>query len=155
MKDSEGFLTGFSPDNYDNGEWGSEHMQANANFNSPPAVQVSVLENSVMPISAEGYVSQPLMADTSLCNSELPEILTNSIYTPGYLRTQIGNLMKVEFLIGENVSERIGRLVKVGASYIVLQSDEKSETICDLYSIRFVTVINSDVDIFTDNVALI
>ena len=29
-----------------------------------------------------------------------PEILTNPIYTPGFLREQIGKLMRVEFLIG-------------------------------------------------------
>ena len=31
-----------------------------------------------------------------------PEILTNPIYTPGFLREQIGKLMRVEFLIGTN-----------------------------------------------------
>ena len=45
-----------------------------------------------------------------------PEILTNSIYTPAFLREQIGKLMRVEFLIGtNNLTDRIGILEDVGA----------------------------------------
>ena len=52
-----------------------------------------------------------------------PEILTNPIYTPGFLREQIGKLMRVEFLIGtNNLVDRIGILQDVGASYILLRS---------------------------------
>ena len=50
-----------------------------------------------------------------------PEILTNPIYTPAFLREQIGKLMRVEFLIGtNNLVDRIGILHDVGASYILL-----------------------------------
>lgn len=35
-------------------------------------------------------------------NPNSPEILTNNIYTPAFLREQIGKLMRVEFLIGTN-----------------------------------------------------
>ena len=31
-----------------------------------------------------------------------PEILTNPIYTPGFLREQIGKFMRVEFFFGTN-----------------------------------------------------
>ena len=54
-----------------------------------------------------------------------PEILTNPIYTPAFLREQIGKLMRVEFLIGTNtMTDRIGILEDVGASYILLRSFE-------------------------------
>ena len=33
-------------------------------------------------------------------NANSPEILTNNIYTPAFLRQQIGKLVRVEFLIG-------------------------------------------------------
>ena len=56
-------------------------------------------------------------------NQNSPEILTNSIYTPAFLRRHIGSLVKVEFLIGtNNMQDRIGILLDVGASYIVLRS---------------------------------
>ena len=71
-----------------------------------------------------------------------PEILTNSIYTPAFLREQIGKLMRVEFLIGtNNLTDRIGILEDVGASYILLRSIESNNLIfCDIYSIKFITI---------------
>ena len=71
-----------------------------------------------------------------------PEILTNPIYTPAFLREQIGRLMRVEFLIGtNNMVDRIGILEDVGASYILLRSFENDSLVyCDIYSIKFITI---------------
>ena len=71
-----------------------------------------------------------------------PEILTNSIYTPAFLRQQIGKLMRVEFLIGtNNLTDRIGFLEDVGASYILLRSFEgDSQIYADIYAIKFITI---------------
>lgn len=71
-----------------------------------------------------------------------PEVLTNPIYTPAFLRTQIGRLMQVEFLIGtNNMVDRIGFLEDVGASYILLRSFEGDSLIyADLYAIKFITI---------------
>ena len=75
-------------------------------------------------------------------NQNSPEILTNSIYTPAFLREQIGKLMRVEFLIGtNNLTDRIGILEDVGASYILLRSIESNNVVfCDIYAIKFVTI---------------
>ena len=75
-------------------------------------------------------------------NQNSPEILTNSIYTPAFLREQIGKLMRVEFLIGtNNLTDRIGILEDVGASYILLRSIESNNIVfCDIYVIKFVTI---------------
>ena len=75
-------------------------------------------------------------------NSSTPEILTNPIYTPAFLREQIGKLMRVEFLIGtNNLVDRIGILEDVGASYILLRSFENDSLVyCDIYSIKFITI---------------
>lgn len=74
--------------------------------------------------------------------SNMPESLTNSIYTPGFLRNYIGRLMKVEFLIGTSgLQDRIGILLEVGASYIVLRSVQDNNLLyCDIFSIKFVTI---------------
>lgn len=71
-----------------------------------------------------------------------PEILTNPIYTPAFLREQIGKLMRVEFLIGTNLmTDRIGILEDVGASYILLRSFENDSLVyCDIYAIKFITI---------------
>ena len=73
---------------------------------------------------------------------EMPEVLTNPIYTPGFLRQQIGKLMQVQFLIGtDNIVDRIGFLEDVGASYILLRSFEGDSLIyADLYAIKFITI---------------
>lgn len=78
-------------------------------------------------------------------NQNSPEILTNPIYTPGFLREQIGKLMRVEFLIGtNNLTDRIGILEDVGASYILLRSIENDNLVyCDIYSIKFITISTS------------
>ena len=78
-------------------------------------------------------------------NANSPEILTNNIYTPAFLRQQIGKLMRVEFLIGtNNLVDRIGILQDVGASYILLRALESNTTIyADIYSIKFVTISNA------------
>lgn len=75
-------------------------------------------------------------------DSKTPEILTNPIYTPAFLREQIGKLMRVEFLIGtNNLVDRIGVLEDAGASYILLRSIESDNLVyCDIYSIKFVTI---------------
>lgn len=80
-------------------------------------------------------------------NANSPEILTNNIYTPAFLRQQIGKLVRVEFLIGtNNLVDRIGILQDVGASYILLRALESNTTIyADIYSIKFVTISNAAV----------
>ena len=77
-------------------------------------------------------------------NQNSPEILTNNIYTPAFLRENIGKLMRVEFLIGtNNLVDRTGILIDVGASYILLRALESDViTYADLYSIKFITISN-------------
>ncbi|TCO74537.1 hypothetical protein [Marinisporobacter balticus] len=63
-------------------------------------------------------------------------------YTQGYLRTHIGEYVKVEFLIGTTMLvDREGTLVDVGISYIVLQEPQTDDYLmCDIYSIKFVQI---------------
>lgn len=72
-----------------------------------------------------------------------PQTVQNPYYTAGYLRKFIGRDVRIEFLIGTGgpLIDRIGRLLEVGASYIVINPFRTNDTlICDLYSIKFVTV---------------
>lgn len=78
-------------------------------------------------------------------NNNMPEVLVNPIYTPAFLRQQIGKLMRVEFLIGtDNMVDKIGILQEVGASYIILSSFEGDTLIyCDIYAIKFISISNN------------
>ena len=87
-------------------------------------------------------VTEKQFQNTETRQNNEPEILTNPIYTPAFLREQIGKLMRVEFLIGtNNMVDRIGFLEDVGASYILLRSFEGDSLIyADIYSIKFITI---------------
>jgi len=75
---------------------------------------------------------------------QAPQTLQSTFYTAGFLRTQIGRRMRVEFLIGTNgpLIDRTGTLIAVGASYILLRLIDSDDIImCDIYSIKFVTIL--------------
>lgn len=82
-----------------------------------------------------------------ITNANSPEILTNNIYTPAFLREHLGKLVRVEFLIGtNNLVDRVGILEDVGASYILLRSIESNTLVyADIYAIKFVTISNTPV----------
>lgn len=63
------------------------------------------------------------------------------LYTQGYLMTQIGRNVRIEFLVGESfLTDRRGTLVQVGIDYVVLRETDSDDLLtCDLYSIKFVT----------------
>ena len=92
----------------------------------------------------ESKQTQEMKKETRLnqIDSNSPEIMTNPIYTPAFLRQQIGKLMRIEFLIGtNNLTDRIGFLEDVGASYILLRSFEGDSLIyADIYAIKFITI---------------
>lgn len=79
---------------------------------------------------------------TTADDETTPETLQNVAFTAGFLRTQIGRRVRVEFLIGtSNLTDRTGILIGVGASYILLREPQEDNIImCDLFSIKFVTV---------------
>ena len=83
------------------------------------------------------------MAEEPQQNNIMPETLESTLFIPGYLNTQIGKYMRVEFLVGNGLTDRNGKLVKVGASYIILQAQNGDLIVCDLFSIKFATIIES------------
>lgn len=61
-------------------------------------------------------------------------------YLNGFIRTQIGRRVRVEFLIGTNtITDRTGILVAVGANYILINETETDDLLaCDFYNIKFI-----------------
>jgi hypothetical protein len=92
------------------------------------------------PQSVPGFTQAP--GSFTMSPEQLPVTVSSTLYTPGFLRTQIGKRMRVEFLIGtSNLTDRSGTLVAVGASYIIIRLiDSDDLMLCDLYSIKFVTI---------------
>lgn len=89
-----------------------------------------------------GLTQMPVVTPESLA-SRTPTTVESPYYTAGFLKNFIGKNMRVEFLIGTSgaLVDRTGVLMEVGASYIVLNPILSDDLLmCDLYSIRFVTI---------------
>lgn len=67
-------------------------------------------------------------------------VLTGTDFTQGFLQTQIGRYVKIEFVLGTNMLvDREGTLIKVGTDYILIQEPETDDyLLCDIYSIKFI-----------------
>lgn len=72
-----------------------------------------------------------------------PPVMVNANYLQGYLKTILGRFVRVDFLIGTGTFvDKEGTLVDVGIDYITLREAQTDNlVICDLYSIKFVSVI--------------
>ena len=72
-------------------------------------------------------------------------IVNNPLYNQGWLTTQIGKYIKIEFLIGSSMLiDREGILQEVGISYIVIKETGTNDIVmCDIYSIKFVRVFDN------------
>jgi len=74
--------------------------------------------------------------------SNVPETLTNNAFLPAYLIGNIGNWARISLLIGDDLTEVIGEIWMVGASYVIVKTLEPNTTIMvDLFSIKMVTII--------------
>lgn len=75
----------------------------------------------------------------------VPPIVDNPLYNQGWLSTQIGKYIKIEFLIGTSMLiDREGLLKEVGISFIVIQETGSNDTVmCDIFSIKFVRIFKN------------
>ena len=72
-------------------------------------------------------------------NQPYPINAANIQYLNGFIRSQIGRRVHVEFLIGtNNIIEKDGYLVAVGANFILLNPLDTTDILaCDFYNIKF------------------
>lgn len=93
---------------------------------------------SMQGVGFPGAGSMPL----SDLNQPQPLSTESVQFLNGFLRTQIGNRVRVEFLIGTNTYlEKSGKLLAVGANYIVLQQAFSDDLlVCDFFTIKFITI---------------
>lgn len=75
---------------------------------------------------------------------EGPPPVMSSDYIPGFLTSIIGRNVRAEFVVGTNqYLDKTGRLVEVGVNFFVLQDlSSRNYIMCDLYSVKFVTILN-------------
>jgi len=110
-----------------------------------PANLVNPASPAVPPVNPSTPLSQG--AQTPTVNPPMqqgPPPVTEVDYIPGYLAANIGRPCRCEFIVGASTYvDRAGTLVDVGVNYFVLRNFiTRSDTMCDLYSVRFVTFEN-------------
>lgn len=108
------------------------------------------------PLSAETPILPLENDDEIFDNRQMPGTTTPNIpgttnttqanqmidYTQGYLQTQIGKRVRIQFLIGTNaLQDRTGILTKVGISYVIIKNEDTNTLeLGDLYAIKFVDI---------------
>lgn len=62
-------------------------------------------------------------------------------YLNGFIRTQLGRRVKLEFLVGtSNLETRDGILLAVGANFILINVENSNDLMaCDFYNLKFIT----------------
>jgi len=68
---------------------------------------------------------------------------TEKGYIPYYLASNIGKIVRAEFIIGTSqYADKTGILTEVGINYFVLNDvNFRTDVMCDLYSVKFVTIL--------------
>lgn len=95
--------------------------------------------------SGPQYGNSPNNNNQSMASTaaQPPQSLQSPYYMAGKLTSYIGCDVRVEFLIGTGgaLVDRIGTLLEVGASYIIIRPIRTNDIlVCDLFSVKFVTV---------------
>lgn len=79
-------------------------------------------------------------AITNAFNQAIPVTNESIQYLNGFMRSQIGRRVTIEFMVGTNTMiEKEGYLIAVGANFILLNEVANEDIIaCDFYNIKFI-----------------
>ncbi|WP_010681372.1 hypothetical protein [Acetivibrio cellulolyticus] len=127
-----------SPCQHCGAEAASQFTQALPSTQMPTGIPTGPMYSSPMPV--QQTTPMPVSPVPVGGTGGAPETVQNIQYTQGYLKTQIGRHVKIEFLIGTNMlQDREGTLLEVGTSYVIIRETETDDLLlCDMYSIKFV-----------------
>lgn len=110
-------------------------------FNQMPAMPMQPMMPMMPAFVPQGSTTGSLPTNIASVPPQMVESpVMDTEYTQGYLKTQIGKKVKIEFLIGTNMLvDREGTLVDVGISFVIINEVETDDLLlCDIYSIKFV-----------------
>lgn len=102
-----------------------------------------IFESAVESSAGVTAVSQnPTTQEIVDFSTSFPVTAESIQYMNGFLRTQIGRRVEIEFLVGtNNIDRRFGTLLGVGANYLLINESETDDiTACDFYNIKFVRI---------------
>lgn len=116
-------------------------MQQNRPLSTP---QTDMTPAPTVPLDTPNMASMQdggMMFDTQ----QGPPPANEKGYIPYYLTSNIGKNVRADFIIGTNqYVDKAGVLSEVGINYFVLYDvNSRASIMCDLYSVKFVTVLNT------------
>ncbi len=130
----------------------SEYCDSMANteaFTSPHSEKITLHSFTDAP-DCENIALSPIPGTDSGVKSEVSG--SDCMSLNGFLRSQLGRRISVEFVLGSHIKEKTGYLVAVGKNYIVLYYPAtKDYAVCDFFSIKFITVF-SEADEANDSI---
>lgn len=114
----------------------AENQSGTTNSSTPNTQSTPNKEMSIPPMPTP----KPM---TGIIGASEP-VQDNINYNQGFLKTQIGRRVKIEFLIGTNMLiDREGTLLSVGISYLLIREVDTNDLImADMYSIKFVRIFD-------------
>lgn len=126
------------PQNMPNPPSTSNYAATSQGYESPLGISAQGTAG-VLPPNAS--MELPGLTAVDIYNQPTAVNLESLQYLNGFLLTQIGKKVMVEFLIGSNmIEEKTGTLVGVGANYILISEFPSGNVLaCDFYSIKFIT----------------
>lgn len=106
--------------------------QAQAREYPTPAIVRAEAQQQNMNNSVEGFITD--------YTNPYPVTRENLQYLNGFIRTQIGRRISIDFLIGSNnMVTKTGYLLAVATNYILINElDTNDITACDFYNIKFI-----------------
>ena len=123
-----------------------DYAEENRNAMWPPLTNIwqnakgtQVTQTQSSAVAQSGATGGSLAPITSMTQPQ--SIPAESLqYMNGFLRTQVGRPVQVDFLVGTNsIVTRSGILLAVGANFILINETETDDILaCDFYNIKFV-----------------
>jgi hypothetical protein len=102
----------------------------------------TIQQQPYMPMQPVTPPVMPPLQPTYPPDQQGPPPVTDVGYVPAYLAKNIGRDVRAEFIINNAYLDKSGRLIEVGINYFVLYDvNSRTNIMCDLYSVRFVTVL--------------
>lgn len=104
-------------------------------FSSPITPQQQIPSTSTQPTTSNEL--EPIMP----YDQPFPVTAESIEYLNGFLRTQLGRRVRLEFIVGtSNLESRDGILLAVGANFILINLENSNDLMaCDFYNLKFVT----------------
>lgn len=121
--------------------------QQGAGSSIPSAIQQPGIQSAVMGTGASMQQMTPATTQLSPVTeaTQSTQMGADGLeFLNGFLRTQVGKRVKIEFLIGTNTfTDKSGVLLGVGANYIIIREASTDDFLtCDFFNIKFVTIYN-------------